>query len=441
MALLYCVNLSAAALLALWPLWFSRFRLRLPILNPFTITLGIGLPVELMKLIGGPLVLLDDGLFDKGYQFAVLATNVLVLSQLCGVLFFFNCCRLYRIDNLLPFQNLILSSRILRCGSILALCIYGVAFYLLASAEFGVFNWIVNPREGYQLHRTGQGHWYGLAITALSVSLLLSLFSAPTARTTLLKTPIYLLMAYLLGSKLVMLSLFTSILIFLWFIGWRSLTKTIVLGTPLIFSLLVINLFLALSDNFDVQAIFEYFDYYKNAADYYRAYLGNEIDLFWGEVIASSFASYIPRSLWPEKPFVYGVLLVNEIFYPGQAELTNTPAFGGAVEQFADFGFPGVILSGFFGSYAVSIAITSHFIFRRSGIDFKHISVATIVLMFVQFVPTFGMFFPGGLYFALLFLVSILLALASKTRRRRTIFIQNRSFRLGTSSTGTNSVN
>ena len=99
--------------------------------------------------------------------------------------------------------------------------------------------------------------------------------------------------------------------------------------------------------------------------------------------------------------------------------MTNTPAFGGAVEQFADFGFVGVILNGFFGTYTISVAVTSYLIFRKPGIDVRHASVAAVLLLLAQFVPTFGLFFPGGLYVILILVFAAGLGIASKRRRRR----------------------
>jgi hypothetical protein len=198
-----------------------------------------------------------------------------------------------------------------------------------------------------------------------------------------------------------MLTMFGATLIFLWFLHWRHLNKLLMLGTPLVFGLLLFNLYLALLDAFDLQAIFEYFDYYKNAADYYRGYFEGQFDLFWGEVAWSSIWGYVPRAIWPEKPSVYGILLVNEIFYPGQAEMTNTPAFGGAVEQFADFGVVGVVFYGLFSSQSMLTALFSYLLFRRPGFEPHRVNVATVMLMLVQFAPAFGSFFPGGLYLIL----------------------------------------
>lgn len=419
MPAVYVLNLVVAGLLTFWPLWFSCRVLKLPLLNPFTIALLVSLPVEVMKLFGGPLALIEGGLFDPGYQFAVLASNVQLVCQVFGLFVFFRGAGLFRIERFLPMRQNVLCPEGLRWGARLFLLLYGLAFWLLASAEFGVVNWLSNPREGYQLYRTGQGHWYALGITSLSVSLLLSFLACPRAGPVLRRTPIYLAMAYFLGSKMILLSVFVSTLIFLWFIRWGHLKKLIAVGAPVVFALLIWNLFLALSDGFEFQSILEYFDFYKNAADYYRAYMAREIDLYWGEITSTSLTAYVPRAWWPEKPTVYGILIINEIFYPGQAELTNTPAFGGAVEQFADFGFPGVMLSGMFGGFTILTAVASYLIFRRPGLDLKHVSPIAVAALLVQFVPTFGLFFPGLLYAALLAVVVWTVRFLASGRQRR----------------------
>jgi hypothetical protein len=61
MEILYSVNIFLAFGLLLWPLWFSRVVLGLGWVNPFSILLVLALPVQVMKIIGGPMALIDDG--------------------------------------------------------------------------------------------------------------------------------------------------------------------------------------------------------------------------------------------------------------------------------------------------------------------------------------------------------------------------------------------
>lgn len=397
--------------LLFWPVWFTRTYLHQSWVNPYTILLALGLPIQFMVLFGGPIVLLSDGLFEISYQYALLMTNIQTVAQLAGVIFFFRLFRSMRIYRILPFQRIALTCRDLKRAEILFLMIFSVSLYLLARNEFGVVNWLMNPREGYQLYRKGQGHWYAIAVSALGVAYLMGFLAKPKQLSIIVKTILYLALGYLLGTKGVLLSIFCAMLVFLWFIHSKYLGRIIIVGTPIIFTLMLINLYLALADGFDFEAILAYFDHYKNGAAYYRSYLNGEIPLFYGELYVSSFWSYLPRALWEEKPFVYGVLHINEIFFPGMAELTSTPVFGGAVGEFADFGVPGIIFLSFFSSSSVSMAMFSYLIFRRPGLTVDRATLASVLLLLIQFAPGFGQYLPGGLYFLLLVLVLLLIAL------------------------------
>ena len=418
-----CINIAAAVALSLVPMWFSRRYLRLPFLNPYVIALAVSLPVQLMKLFGGPLVLIEDGLLDVNYQFALLMGNLLVLAQTMGMVVFFKFFRSSRIERHLPFQRTVLSARGLRTAARVLLLVFAATFYLLTSAEFGLLNWLANPREGYQLYRTGQGHWYAIATSALSASYVLYFLSKPTAGHLLLRTALFIGLGYLLGSKFILLSFFAAAITFLWFIRWPYLKTLLVLGAPLVFGLAVWNLYLATGDGFELSTVVEYFDYYKNAADYYRDYLAGQIQLYWGQLTLSSLWAYVPRAIWPDKPVVYGIVLIDEIFYPGAAELASTPAFGGGVEQFADFGIPGLLFFGFFGSQAVMTALLAYLIFIRPGVRLDQVTIATVAVFLVQFAPGFGLYFPGILYLVLLAVTLAVTFWVRGRRRRRPVLL------------------
>lgn len=426
MIAIYFLNMLASVLLLFWPVWFARTQLRLPWINPFSIILIVAFPVELMRLFVGPLFLIEDRLFDTGYQYALLMANILAVTQAIGAVFFFRFSKSIGAHRYLPFQQVSLGRRGIRRGALFFLLIFVFSLSALANAEYGIVNWLLNPRMGYQLYRTGQGHWYALATSALSVSFVLAFLARPTVGRLLLNLIVYLGLGYFLGSKAVLLAIFTATLVFLWFLRWRHLGKLILIGVPILLVLLVFNLYLALGNIFELGHIVSYFDHYKNAADYYRGYLNNEVDLFNGEVAISSLWSYVPRVLWPDKPVVYGMLHVNEIFYPGLAGRSHTPAFGGAVEQHADFGLVGVIVLGLFGSQSLSTGVLSYLIFRRPSFRFEHITLATVLLMLTQYAPSFGTYFPGGLYLLLLLAVLAIIRIV-RSRRMRTVGFRHNS--------------
>jgi hypothetical protein len=417
MEALYTLNLLAGALLLFWPMWFSRRVLRLRGLDPFVITMLVGLPFQLARLFAGPWLLIDEGLYDTGYQFALLMGNIQTLAQTLGLLLFYRFFAAARVEVYLPGQRVLLSNRDLVRGSKVFLVLFLVSFYLLASAEFGLVNWLMNPRLGYQLYRSGQGHWYALAMSSLSVSFVLRMMAQAGAGSAIGWALFYFAAALVLGSKGVLLAFFGCLLIFLWLQRWRHLSRLIVIGAPVVGAAMLGNLYMALNDAFDLVSILAYFDYYKIAADYYRGYLSGEVPLFDGQVALTSLWAYVPRAIWTAKPIVYGVLYVNEIFFPGQAELTNTPEFGGAVESFADFGVAGVVIFGLLGTKSMVLALLSYWLFRRPGLRFRPTTLASVGLVIVQFAPVFGQFFPGLLYLVLLLAVLAILHLLRSGRR------------------------
>jgi hypothetical protein len=96
----------------------------------------------------------------------------------------------------------------------------------------------------------------------------------------------------------------------------------------------------------------------------------------------------------------------------------STPAFGGAVEQYADFGVLGVVVFGFFGSQAILTGVLSYLIFKRPGVRLDRITLATVLLFLVQYAPAFGSFLPGGLYLLLLLAVLGTLRMLRRLPRR-----------------------
>lgn len=408
MKYLFTVNLVITVCLIFWPVWFSRVILKLPFINPFSLVFGLEFPVILMKLFGGPIFLIEGGLFDIGYQFAILMNNIQLLCGIGGLLLFFRIFQLIRIDRFFPFQKHSYTHRDLVRAERLFLLLFFSFLYLLASSEFGFLNWLLDPRTGYQFYRLGHGHWYALAVSSLSAAFLVGFLARPKVHILILKSLLYISLSYLLGAKGFILSMFGAAIIFLWLIRWKYLARLIFVAAPLVFLLMLVNFF-SNSDTFVLQDVFSYFDYYKNAADYYRSYLNGDVGLFYGKVVSSSYWSYVPRALWPEKPFAYGIILVNEIFFPGAAEITNTPAFAGAVEQFADFGVIGVVIYSFFDIHMITTALFAYVIFKKPGLDLNKVSLLTITALIVQFTPSFGLYFPGALYLLLLGVVLIII--------------------------------
>jgi len=272
---------------------------------------------------------------------------------------------------------------------------------------------LLNPREGYQFHRSGAGFLWVLAISFLSVSFVLSTLYAKSRIKLFLIFFIYAFSAYFLGSKGIVLDFFLYFLIILWLTKYKKLKYIYIIMLPLVFGIMLYNFFSSAGST-DFKEVFSYFDHYVNATMYYEAYYTNKIDLFYGKVYFSDFWNLVPRGVYPNKPYVFGITHVNEFFFPGAAEETNTPAFGGAVNYFADFGIIGVILFSFINP----IKFISYFFLCQLLKNYTYETIVNnsyILLLFILFTAPYFLFyliFP--LNMALFFFISVIILLFNR---------------------------
>jgi hypothetical protein len=178
---------------------------------------------------------------------------------------------------------------------------------------------------------------------------------------------------------------------------------------------------------FNIESIVNYFDIFVNGSMYYNDYLNGYIHLFDGDILLSSYWSWIPRSLFENKPYIYGTLIINEHYFPGASELGNTPAFGGGIKEFADFGFFGVL---FYSILDFNIIFYSYFMRKISRLNllrkFESITLFELLLLMIFFSPRFGDQFLGPAYFFYILLCFTILYFILRTKTiirffRRTI--------------------
>ena len=310
--------------------------------NPFLIIFLLQLPVEISRIIIGPSILLDKGIFDLYLNIAVLMTS---LTLLCD---FFILYISWKISSRVKLISETFDFNIRPDKMLLAAIFFYILFFifllLLSSHSFGFINWILNPRTGYQLHRTGAGQYWVFAISTLSVSFTLFCIYTKSLKRLFLLFLFIIFSSYMLGSKAIILDFFIFFLIILWLRKFKYFKLMTLIGIPVVMLVMLLNFFGGSLNSFDSLDLFTYFDYYKNSAQFFEDYYNGKIELFHGKIFISDFWNLLPRSLFPDKPYSYGITLVNEIYWPGAAEETNTPAFGGPVSYFADFGIFGVIL-------------------------------------------------------------------------------------------------
>jgi len=409
------LNLAAyPAILTISAVFFTRY-FRLKLINPLTVVLGASLPTTLVTSLVGPAVILDGGLFNPYFQYALLVANVHELLRTLTLIVLVRYITEKKV-----FARLVeRASRLggpakpssMRTASLLFLGLYVIFFVLLAQHSFGVIEWIKDPRTGYQLHRTGAGQWYALAITSLSTSLVLATVYARSSWTVLVVTPVYLALIYLLGSKGLVIFFGTYIVVILSIQEYKylHLVTTVVAGAA---ALLVVFNFIAAFGSADLNNLASYTDGFTNASHYYQRYLDGSLPLYNGQVFFSNFWGLVPRTLYPDKPYVYGSVMVGEVFYPGAAALTNTPAFA-TIEYFADFGWIGVILFAVVNPatvittflYAILLPHLRTLNVFAGGHHSRVITYATLLLLAPSFLAFFD--FPNNLILLAVILGSI----------------------------------
>ena len=417
MQFIYYINISLSVLLIFWPLLYTKYFLKIQIINPFTLAWSVMFPVDLMINYGGPALLIDDWIDNDGYQLAIAMNNLKIISGFFSMIFFYKILiKVNFAKYLMNFCRKFKNINYERVGNYFIL-LYIILFCYISGSEYGVLNWVSNPRTGYQLYRVGQGHLYALLVSILSIAFVLKSLDWDNHRKVIINFFLFLLFVYLLGNKISFFLYFITTLTFLWFGKWKYLNIFIFTIAPLIFLIALYNFSLSSNDSLDILEIASYFDHYYNGANYYNSFLKGEINLYYGEVFLSSFWSYVPRAFYPDKPFVYGSLLINEYFFPGMAEASNTPAFGGAVDSFADFGIFGVVLFGVLNPIFIVNSFISY-IFFRFGDIFLPIRKNLILLLILclAFGPGFAMFISGPLL--LVFLISVAITISQSSRLR-----------------------
>ena len=411
MTLLYAfLNIIVGLSLFVLPFALITYVLKLKIINPYYIMAALQFPVFFSKNVLGPWFNFENGVLDYWYNYSFFIQNIYTSGYVLTftlALIFFSRLPLVKVNRWLAPVALKYSSQdLVFIANIFFFFALLVLFYLMGTT-IGVVNWVLDPRTGYQFNRVGNGHLFAVAIFFLSISVVLLFLSGLSTLRFLIYGLACCFVSYLFGSKMVILEFFIFLLVGLWFKRFRYIRALIVLGGGGAFAMMLVNY-----GSYDLASIFKYFDYHNNSAMFYE-YVFNTGFGFEGEIFVTGFWEYVPRAFFPDKPFVYGDVLIREIFWPGAAERTHTPGMAGPVGIYGDFGVVGVIFLSFFQPVAIFSAFASIYCYKEFfrlqelGIAAKgyNINYVFIVCFSYVFAPAFLMYFPVVLGWILLIMV------------------------------------
>ena len=387
----------------LGPFYYSTRVLKLKLINPITIVLLINMPIDIFKLFVGPFFLLD-GNGSKGLYFAYMMSIINMAIQLLLIIFYLKL----KVIKFIAMKLCIGKKNFYQTNFYKLQYLFlflAISFFLILAVRSGTFlKWFIDPRDAYINNRVGNGLFYALSINFLSLSTFFAFFQNISLKKLIFRFIFYSMLLYPYGSKGLYINLFIFFLIAIWRIDSKINLK-VMLPTGIIIVLLVLFNFNSNLSNISFEQVSAYFDYFFNAAIYYDDFFSGYHNLNYGKIYLSSFWEYVPRGIYPDKPYIYGILNIVEYYYPGGPESGNTPAFGGQVLEFADFGVLGVILNSIFSFGLIFKAIFLLTVFRFGVFNKEKFSLIELLVLIYLFAPSFGIYAPSFFFIILVFIV------------------------------------
>jgi oligosaccharide repeat unit polymerase len=351
---------------------FGIVRYRSP-LNPLTFTAVVGGGITLMS---GAIVYaqLESAPYsDRDVAFTALMCFVALLGAATPYLFHGRLlARVF--GQLLRWLNLdseVIATRFnpVKFG---LLIVGAVACYAaLAVVGGGGLRWLTDTRGAYIENRAGAGPFFAATEWLLVIALLYYLWSHRPRRLSriLPVAAIFAIAANMTGSKG---NVLIMVVVLVAYYQFR------IRPIPIIVFVVMIPLFLAvfgallLIQGFEASNAFLALVYFKDYFDTSAQFLArfDEFGFRYGGAAASELWFYVPRGLYPSKPYEYGATLIHQVLFPGGAESGNTPGYLPWAPAYLDFGVVGVYMSGVFGSFIQRGAYECYLRRRRSFIAF-----------------------------------------------------------------------
>jgi hypothetical protein len=88
-----------------------------------------------------------------------------------------------------------------------------------------------------------------------------------------------------------------------------------------------------------------YFEYFVNTAHFMEDFNGR-FHFTYGGTWLSTLWQFVPRAIYPDKPFIFGQAVIMEDYNPGAGELGATPGILPWAASYLDFGSVGVVIDG-----------------------------------------------------------------------------------------------
>ncbi len=225
------------------------------------------------------------------------------------------------------------------------------AFAGLAVFGGGYTLWLTSPRYAYQFYRTGAGPFFLLAqyLTVFALAYLLWTVRPAAVGATLVALA-FEAVAWFSGCKEQMAAvLILSVAYYHFRVARVSALRLALIGSCGLGALVAVLVVQSgqtgyvTRDDAALYRAMSYLDFFPNTVFYVSR--ASEIGPRYGGAMLSTLWEFAPRALFPNKPYDYGTLAINDALFPGLAEITFTPALLDWALWHLDFGAAGVFIA------------------------------------------------------------------------------------------------
>jgi oligosaccharide repeat unit polymerase len=267
------------------------------------------------------------------------------------------------------------------------------AFAGVAVVGGGGMRWITDTRTAYIANRAGAGPLYAAMEWCLVFALLHYLWARrPRGIRLIFITWSFAFAAYFSGSKGSVVIMFVIGIVY-----YQFFVRRISIGGYLVLSGMILSVFSVLLGIQGMRG-----GLFETSRTYFRDYFDVTTQFLWrfdefgyhyGSASLSDLWFYVPRLVFPNKPYEYGALLIHRVLFPGAAETGNTPGILGWAMAYLDFGVAGVFVSGVLAGFWQRGAFEYFLKNRQSVIAFL------LMMQFALFAPL--QFATAGMTFIL----------------------------------------
>lgn len=277
------------------------------------------------------------------------------------------------------------------------------AFATLAIVGGGGMRWLTDTRAVYITNRAGVGPFFAAMQWFLVFALLYYLWACrPRGIRLIVITCLFALAAYFSGSKNNILTMLVIGIVY-----YNFCVRRIPIVGYLAFVAMILCLFSVLliihgmTGNLHEVFRFYFRDYFDTTAQFLWRF--DEFGYRYGGASVSDLWFYVPRGLFPDKPYEYGVLLIHQVLFPGAAATGNTPGILVWAMAYLDFGVIGVFTSGLLCGFGQRAAF-EYFLKHRHGFFAFFLMMQFALLAPLPFATagmTFILAISLGIYFRL----------------------------------------